>query len=803
MTTAAPSMLLLDRFELRRILGTGTLATVWLGFDLHLEREVSVKLFNPSAFSDEDELQGWLQDIRHASRLTHENIVPVFEVGVHDGQPFVICEYDAAQSLAEVLLAEGAFAVPAVVSTVLGILAALDSAHKAGVVHRDLQPSNVLLDADGRARVTDFGIARRVDGTLPGARILGTPGYLSPEAAEGLPASPSMDIFATGLLMAELLAGTPLIPVDDPQQAIYRVTQEDIALPAGMGADVDDALRAIVLRAIARDPTRRFASAEEFSQVLQGWVQSAHDAGDVVDDGSSTLDFLLRRMRHRSDFPALSDAVNRIQRVANSETENLNSLANEILKDVALTNKLLRLVNTVAFRHGASGTISTVSRAAALVGFAGIRNMALSLMLLEHMHDKAHAGLLKEEFLRSLMAGTLASELYGAGSDAEEAFIGSMFQNLGRLLTEFYFPEEARQIRVLVGSGVAAGDAPRMGAERAATLQVLGLDFEDLGVGVARSWGLPDTLQRCMRRPLGEPPVRPPETLPERLRWLSMAANDLTDTLLRCDPAASSEAINRTAERYARVLGSSARQICEATAAARLKLADSARAMNLSVSANSPASRLLSSAADTADAVDGNSLAAHALKAVAAGQAESGAGAAEAPRAQAVDILAAGIHDITDSMVDNFKLNELLRMILETMFRALRFQRVVFCLRDPKIERLTGRFGLGADVNSATAAFKIDLKESTDLFAVVCMQGADTLIRDATTSQMVSRLPAWYRSTLNAPSFLLLPLMLKGAPFALIYADQAAAGGIELGEKELALLRTLRNQAVMAFRQAT
>ncbi len=797
MTPAAPSTLLRGRFELRSILGTGTRVTVWRGFDLHLEREVSVALFNPSDFFDEDGLQGWLSDVRRASQLSHHHIVPVFEVDVHDGQPFVVCEYDEGQTLAEALRAQGAFAVSAAVSITLGVLAALDCAHKVGVVHRDLKPSSVRLDAHGRVRVTGFGIARWVDDTSLGARIFGTPGYLSPESAEGLPASPSMDIFAAGLLMAELLAGKPVIPVDDSQPAIGRVAHEDIALPAGMGADADDALRAIVLCAIARDPARRFASAEAFSQALQGWAQSALDAGGSAEDGSPALDFLLRRMRHRSDFPALSDAVNRIQRVANSETENLNSLANEILKDVALTNKLLRLVNTVSFRHGGPGTISTVSRAAALVGFAGIRNMALSLMLLEHMHDKAHAGLLKDEFVRSLMAGTLAAELYGAGPDAEEAFIGSMFQNLGRLLTEFYFPEEARQIRALVGSGVAAGDAPRAGAERAASVQVLGLDFEDLGVGVARSWGLPDTLQRCMRRPLDEPPTRPPETLPERLRWLAMAANDLTDTLLRCDPAASSVAINRTAERYARALGCSARQISEATAAARLKLADSARAMNLSVPGHSPAARLLAPATDSPEPVDANSLAAHALRAAAATPAEPGEGA------QAADILAAGIHDITDSMVENFKLNELLRMILETMFRALRFQRVVFCLRDPKIERLTGRFGLGADVHAATAAFKIDLKESTDLFAVVCMQGADTLIRDATTPQMVSRLPAWYRSTVNAPSFLLLPLMLKGAPFALIYADQSTAGGIELGEKELALLRTLRNQAVMAFRQAT
>ncbi len=165
---------------------------------------------------------------------------------------------------------------------------------------------------------------------------------------------------------------------------------------------------------------------------------------------NSTLDFLLRRMRHKSDFPALSDSVVRIQSMATSDTESVNSVTNEILKDVALTNKLLRMVNSAHYAH--RGSINTVSRAVNLVGFNGIRNMALSLVLLEHMQDKAHAGQLKEEFLRSLMAGAIGGELCLVSSEGEEAFIGAMFQNLGRLLVQFYFPEEASQVRKLVQS---------------------------------------------------------------------------------------------------------------------------------------------------------------------------------------------------------------------------------------------------------------------------------------------------------------------------------------------------------------
>lgn len=814
---AKPAPQTLGRFELRRLLGKGAQASVWLGFDAHLEREVAVKIIRPSGGVDVIAASQWLQEARSVSRLTHPNVVPVFEADVQEGQPFLVFEYVAGHTLSEVLRTTGAFAPQAAVATVIEILSALQAAHEAGIVHRDLKPSNVLIDSGGRARVMDFGIAVKTNDASQNNQIVGTPGYLSPEAAAGLSPTPVMDVFSAGLVLAELLAGRPVISENDPYRAIYRAAHEDQVLAGDLGADVDDALRAVVLRAMARDPARRFATAEAFSAALQAWAQpevavSASDAAAA--SNSATLDFLLRRMRHKSDFPALSDSVSRIQRVANSETESLNSLSDEILKDVALTNKLLRLVNTASYRHTGGGTISTVSRAAALVGFAGIRNMALSLVLVEHMQDKGHASLLKEEFLRSLMAGTLASELCKTGRESEEAFIGSMFQNLGRLLTEFYFPDEARQIRSLLSRSAAPGDPPRPGAENATAFQVLGLSFEELGVGVAKSWGLPDSLQRCMRKPGGEPPSRPPDTAPERMRWLAMAANDLTDTLLRASPTASASAVNGTAERYARVLGMSAKHISEATAAARIKVAETARAMNLVVSKTSPASRLLAAPAGAGDAgvlddidqANTDSLSPHALQASTAMLDRAGDGAA-APSSQspgkAADILAAGVQDITNSMVDDFKLNEVLRMILETMFRALGFRRVLFCLRDPKTETLTGRFGLGEGAEAAAALFKVPLKGGTDLFAAVCLKGADTLIRDASTPAMAARLPAWYRKTVNAPSFLLLPLMMKGSPFAMIYADQSLPGGIELDDKELSLLRTLRNQAVMAFKQAS
>ena len=797
--------MMLGRFELQRVLGEGAQATVWLGFDARLEREVAVKLMRADAAAEPEAVNQWLQEARSVSRLTHPHIVPVFEAEVQGRQPYLVFEYVPGPTLAQHLKARGALPAHEAVAMMLGVLDALEAAHASGVVHRDLKPSNILVDGAGRARVMDFGIAARLHDPGNLDQVVGTPGYMSPEATQGGLPTAAMDVFSVGVVLVEMLSGEKLVKERDPYRAMHHVASVDLKLPDSLSSEVDDGLRPLLLRALARDPARRWPSAAAFRDALKAWLTPAPASDDAPPQaegggGSGTLDFLLRRMRHKSDFPALSDSVTRIQRVANSENETLNSLSGEIRKDVALTNKLLRLVNTAHY-SSAGGNISTVSRAVALIGFAGVRNMATSLVLLEHMHDKAHANQLKEEFLRALMAGMVASELGTLLRESEEAFIGAMFQNLGRLLTEFYFVEEARQVRGIVAAAGQGGTAGAV-SEATASAQVLGLSFEALGLGVAKAWGLPATLQSCMSKPKGEAPIRAPQDAGERLRWLSFAANQITDTLLNSPPELAQARVAEVAKRYSRTLGLSTAHIEAASAKAQERLAQMAQAMNLQVTANSAARRLFATPTVQAtlpmrrDAED--SLTPHELQATVTMSRQAPPTALE----NAAEVLAAGIQDITNTMVENFKLNDVLRMILETMFRALGFRRIVFCLRDAKTECLTGRFGLGENVAGVVANFKVPLKTTGDLFAAVCIKGADTLIADATVGQIGARLPAWYRQHVNAPAFLLLPMQLRGAPFALIYADKAVPGGIDLGDKELSLLRTLRNQAVMAFKQA-
>jgi hypothetical protein len=245
---------------------------------------------------------------------------------------------------------------------------------------------------------------------------------------------------------------------------------------------------------------------------------------------------------------------------------------------------------------------------------------------------------------------------------------------------------------------------------------------------------------------------------------------------------------------------------------ARKKLNDLAVAMEIRVAPGSIAAKLLKVPVDVqldldmrgAQKEQDSSLGGFELHAT-----QTGPFGVAPPQAQIKDdriaqTLSAGIQDITNAMVEDFKLSDILRMILETMFRAMGFDHIIFCMRDPKTESMTGRFGLGGGVEQYVKSFRIPLKAATpDLFAVVCNKGADTMISDATDPKIVQRLPVWFTQGVNAPAFLLLPLQIKGVPFGLIYADKKAHGALELDDKELALLRTLRNQAVMAFKQSS
>lgn len=517
----------------------------------------------------------------------------------------------------------------------------------------------------------------------------------------------------------------------------------------------------------------------------------------------SALDILLRRMRTESDFPALSEAIGAINRIASSDREGVNELSNNILKDFALTNKLLRLANVAFYNQVGGGSISTISRAVVILGFDAVRSIALSLILFDNLENKAHAQQLKEEFIKVLYAGMLAREMADKAQvkDVEEAFIGAMLHNLGRMLAMFYFPEDTAAIQQLV-------EVEGLSDAKAST-QVMGLSFETLGIGIARSWGFPDQLVQTMKK-LPDGKIRKCASNTERLRALAGFSNELCEVILNTPDADRGKALAKLTARYGDSVPVTEKQLSVLMEKSMQDIAQFALAVNVSLKHSAfaqQASKWAGMAAapgaapDAQAALDASVLREHA-SILDAEPAEDGS----KPQRTSVEIqavLTSGLQDVGNSLIDdNVSVNDILRMILEAMYTGMGFAHVVLCIKDGRHNTMCGKFGFGDGVQSLIKAFDFSLAEQPDVFLVALQNNADILITDIDDPKIATRIPAWYRQHVPARTFVLFPIVVKGKPIGLIYADRPQPGDISIPEKELSLLKSLRNQAVLAIRQS-
>ncbi len=792
----------LGRFQIVRRLGRGAQGEVYLAEDTRLRRMVAIKTLRLVAADPEEQLRrtrALLAEAQIVSQLSHPGIVPLFDAGEEGGAPYLVFEYVEGETLAARLRRAGPLPAAEAVDLAVQVLKALGHAHARGVLHRDIKPGNVMLSG-GVARIMDFGIAQAVQMPATGAEpFSGTPAYLAPEYIAGTPYTTRCDLFSTGMLLYEMLAGTPAVQGETPFEVLHRQVTEPFAPPSVRNGEVDERLDGLVLRAIAKQPDERFPTAASMEDALYVYLNpdstaetDATAGADTAQGKQATLQFLLRRMRHKSDFPALSSMISAVNRAAGSETERVSEISNSILRDFALTNKLLKLVNAAHYGQF-SGTISTISRASVILGFENVRQVAVTLLLFEHLQNKSQAARLRDEMLASYFSGLLARGLVKQAGirDAEEAFICALFQSLGKLLTAFYFDEEFQEIgRLQQAQGLDPAHA---------SARVLGLTFEELGIGVGKAWHFPARLVQSMRSLGPEKPQRP-ATGEERLRLIASLASELAAVLREHSAEARADGIKRLAARYDN-LGVSEKLIAGVAETAAAELANDSSMLGIAEGTSPLLARLARSAADggTQDSRL-QTLIGEATRADADAAAAT-AGAATPAERQA--ILSAGIQDITNSLAGDYELNDILRIILETMYRAIGFTRVLLCVRDARSNTLRGRFGLGADVDRILQrGFQIPLAtQARDAFQAAVDNGSDIYIENVNAERIREHIPEWYRKLVAAQSLALFPVMVNKKAVGLFYGDSDQPGRLTFAPSELNLLKTLRNQAVLAIRQ--
>jgi serine/threonine-protein kinase len=298
------------RYRLEARIGSGGMSTVYCALDETLERRVAIKLLNREVSSDSDELERFRREARAVAQLSHPHIVGVIDAGEDDGRPYIVFEYVEGETLKERIQRRGRLPVPEAVAYGIEIARALGAAHARHIIHRDVKPQNVLIDEEGSAKVTDFGIARTLEeeGLTADGRVIGTTDYVSPEQAMGHDVTGQSDLYSLGIVLYEMLTGQVPFKGDTPVAVAMKHVREPLPDVQRKRPEISAALASVVDRATAKQPADRYRDDAELIADLEDVlaIETAR-TGNVTGEVTSVLRTLPShtqrvvpfRLRHR------------------------------------------------------------------------------------------------------------------------------------------------------------------------------------------------------------------------------------------------------------------------------------------------------------------------------------------------------------------------------------------------------------------------------------------------------------------------------------------------------------------------
>ena len=532
---------------------------------------------------------------------------------------------------------------------------------------------------------------------------------------------------------------------------------------------------------------------------------------------TSALENLLQKISAESDLPALGSSVSRVVQMTSSDDEAVRNLAHFILSDVALTQKILRISNTVCYRTASGTPVTTVSKAIFLLGFDTVKTAALAMLLVDGMSGK-NAKSVRNELSHALCASIVGREVARRShfKDAEEAAVAALFKNIGRVLVAAHDHEQYDKISKLVEGGT---HTPAQASQH-----VLGCSFDLLAEAVLREWNIPESIVQALNPP---PPgvLKPPKA---RQEWLQQVAafSSAAARLIPSVGAPGQDAASKAVlTRFGAALGldhAKLNQLFEGVAQETRVIASSTE---LALHTDEP-----DHSSHHAEAASSEQKAEPVAATVAGASAPASGGGTtdddcglpsellldiiEVPQALQVterhasgkpvnarDLLLAGVQDVTQMMASGrCKVNDLMLLVLETLYSGMGFRFAAVCLKDINTHQFRARIAMGEKSAERQAGFTFPVATSRDLFHLAMENDADLMISDATAPKIRDLLPAWHRTLLpDARSFIVLPLVVQKKQLGLFYADRTQPAPEGVPTDETSLIKTLKGQVLAAL----
>ena len=486
-------------------------------------------------------------------------------------------------------------------------------------------------------------------------------------------------------------------------------------------------------------------------------------------------DALVQKFSSDAGIFALGSAVSRVVQLTASDDEAANNLAHCVLSDVALTQKILRLSNSVSYRRASNAPVTTISRAIFMLGFDSVKTSALAMLLVDSLSNHKHAQSIRAELADALCASLFGRELARRShyQDAEEASIASLFKNLGRLLVASHEHASSRQIDMLVAAGKHSP------AE--ASVKVLGCSYDELTEAVLTEWNIPETIINS----LSAVPAGKQRVAGNRQEWMRQVASfsaEASKLVSRADGEVEADE-QKLLARFGTALNLDTKKMRELFTSVAEEMRDLSESFKLGEVDNN--------AANTGnDMPDVLSMVTMGADAKVEGFHPSG------KPINARDLLLAGVQDVIQMRaLGRSKVNELIFLVLETMYRSMGFRFATMCLKDAKSGQFRARVALGEDHASRQSRFVFQMTPERDLFNLSMENNTDLMISDARSEKIRDLLPAWHRALLpDTRSFIVLPLVVQKVQIGLFYADRIFPAPEGMPPDETALIKALKSQ---------